>query len=271
MQLGNTAFGANAQQAQFDLSNGTVAGQAANSSATIQSIGNGWYRCSITATSLGTSGNYISNIRVFPTAANAVAGTAFTGDGTSGVLVWGQQSEAGAFPTSYIPTTAAAATRAVDVASMPVGAWFNAAQGTLVAEAVITGEPPASFSPIAGFVGANANTDLLNIYAQTSNTTLHTQVKTASTGIYAGDIFPVFAYGSTVKAAIAYGPSSARSAFNGAVGALGAYGAPATLPTLTNLLLFGAAGFQTTLSGYHRRVRYWPRALSAVELQAATR
>ena len=49
--------------------------------------------------------------------------------------VWGAQLEAGTFPTSYIPTSGATATRSADVASIGVGAFgYNAQRGTIYAD-----------------------------------------------------------------------------------------------------------------------------------------
>jgi len=65
----------------------------------------------MTATASGTG---LFQIRTAPLVG---AGTVYQGDGTGTILIWGAQLEAGAFPTSYIPTTSSTVTRAADVAT----------------------------------------------------------------------------------------------------------------------------------------------------------
>ena len=62
----------------------------------------------------------------------------YDGNGTSGIYLWGAQLEEGAFPSSYIPTTTAAATRSADVASITGTAfsgWYRQDEGTFYGEA----------------------------------------------------------------------------------------------------------------------------------------
>jgi len=108
--LENSAF-AVTQRALFNLSNGTISSQSANSTGTIQALAGGWYRVSVQNTSLGVAGNYTGTIIPQLT---SVFNIVQTGDAVSGTLVWGEQAEANSFPTSYIATTTAAATRAAD-------------------------------------------------------------------------------------------------------------------------------------------------------------
>lgn len=71
--------------ANFDLSTGAVtAGVYTN--ATITSRGDGWFRCTITST-LAISFQRVY-INVIPTA-NSSRGAAYTGDGNSGIYIWG--------------------------------------------------------------------------------------------------------------------------------------------------------------------------------------
>jgi hypothetical protein len=65
--------------------------------------GNGWKRVKVTYVA-GTTGSSVTR----------VAEVRNTGDGTSGVLFWGAQLEAGAYATWYIPTLSTSVTRVAD-------------------------------------------------------------------------------------------------------------------------------------------------------------
>ncbi len=122
---------------KFTLSgNGSIdaTGAAAALNPTITALPNGWYRVSVSATptSSGTSGlgiwlkGYDSHV----------------GDGTSGIYVWGTQVEQGAFATSYIPTTSAAATRLKETATALTTSWYSQTAGTIFSKS-------QSYSPVS--------------------------------------------------------------------------------------------------------------------------
>ena len=80
-------------------------------------------------------------VRYSYTFTSAIVGSRYSGlvygasQGNVDLLVYGLQIEAGAFPTSYIPTTGAAATRARDLAEIPTSAFgYNNDAGSLVIE-----------------------------------------------------------------------------------------------------------------------------------------
>jgi hypothetical protein len=118
----------------FDLGTGvtsaitTLGGTFVGVSASATAFGSSWYRCTLTfTTNIGNTGAtfYIGPYN---------AGRSYLGDGTSGVYLWGAQLEAGAFATSYIPTTTTALTRNADVATMTgtnFSSWYNASEGAL--------------------------------------------------------------------------------------------------------------------------------------------
>jgi hypothetical protein len=122
----------------IDLQTGTIPYEGTSGAIKIIPYPNGWYRLYVTATptitgsfnfntAIGTPNNY---------ADTSIPNTfKYTGDDRSGVYIWGSQVEAGAFPTSYIPTSGSQVTRSADNASMTgtnFSNWYNQSEGTIV-------------------------------------------------------------------------------------------------------------------------------------------
>ena len=86
--------------------NSYVNGDAVRTNSSIVSVGDGWYRCSISG--------YIPNstqLQPYVMLLNSANTTSYTGDGVSGVYLWGGQFEIGPVATTYIPTTTVAVSR----------------------------------------------------------------------------------------------------------------------------------------------------------------
>lgn len=78
----------------------------------VSNASNGWWRISCTKTSVDTT-SMGARIWMTPDGTNS----AYTGDGSSSISIYGAQLEATAYPTSYFLTTTTSATRAADVST----------------------------------------------------------------------------------------------------------------------------------------------------------
>lgn len=127
----SSSFNGTQLVAQVNLTNGAIISVSAGLSASTQNYGNGWFRVILTA----TSQNNTSDFQVTINTTDAAGNSFFTGNGTSGILIYGAQLEIGSYPTSYIPTTAAIATRNADVISKTgISSLIGPTEGTIYAE-----------------------------------------------------------------------------------------------------------------------------------------
>ena len=214
-----------------------------------------WQRFSV-ITSAATAASY--NIQLN----NIGAGT---------VYAWGAQLEAGAFPTSYIPTTSATVTRAADVASI-TGAnfsFYNQTEGTVFASGDFVALGANSFSRIVSLAGANTGTDEISIYTRVNvgsgDGTIFGAV-TVSSSLEADLNSPAGApnLSGAYRSALAYKTNDFGLATNGLTPTVDTSG---TLPTITQLIIMGNVRFQNKLSGHVRRLTFWPTRLANTTLQ----
>jgi len=117
----------------FDLATGTFGtdafGNGLPSSYNAEVLENGWYRVSIG----DVVATVVASSRIYLTEADDV--NSYTGDGTSGVYVFGAQLELGSYPTSYIPTAGSTVTRTADSSSTSgLSSVINSEEGVFYAE-----------------------------------------------------------------------------------------------------------------------------------------
>lgn len=151
----------------FDIANGAIGTADAGHTATIEPAANGFYRCTVTWTA--SAGGDLPGLYV----ANGDGSNSFVGDGASGIYVWGVQLEAGAFVTSYIPTTTTALTRNADMATI-TGADFSGFWNAGVGGTTVTALPStvSGIRPLVQFDDGTAN-EIIALRGNTTNPELY--------------------------------------------------------------------------------------------------
>lgn len=113
----STTFGLNAY-ANYTLSGAGAVSAGSSATGTIEAVGNGFYRVSLTATATASTTDATVIVTDIDSAADARF-PATTGNDYDGLIVWGFQTEANSFASSYIKSNSGSATtRAADSASV---------------------------------------------------------------------------------------------------------------------------------------------------------
>ena len=253
-------------QTTINLTNGTVSTASAYGTgasavnATITAYPNSWYRVTLTGA--------ITLLTVYKITAyiySTIGLSAFAGNGTSGVYLWGAQAELATFATSYIPTVASQVTRTADVASMTgtnFSSWYNASEGAflVVADRIFTGNFTSFIYPFA----ANDNTNSNEIAVLSSSGTTQIQI-----GMSVGGVSQLtFSFGlfnvEPSKMIAAYKQNNTQFGMNGLSKTTDT---SCNIPTVTQL----AIGRRTTggyWAGHIQKLSYYPQRLISEELAA---
>ena len=259
MSMATTRFPDNAE-AYFDLQTGVVKSAGAGLvTSGIIAYPNGWYRCYIVATCDSTGSN------IFYAYHTNTAGTSvlYTGDGTGTLGIWGAVLEAGAFPSSYIPTAGSTVTRAADNITLATSAfpylqtawtmdaWADAvAVSDRITWALDANNPGRRVNAFRS--GGGISTCFMDAGADGGGTALLDNQSVA---------------GAAFKAAQAFATNDAAGATNG--GTVATDGS--IVSSAFNRLTLGASYAQLAhLNGHLRRLRFVPRRRPNAELQAIT-
>ena len=248
--------------ALVDLAGGTVVSTTGTVTASITAVGSDWYRISLTVLAAATASG---GVQVDLVSTGSTVN--YTGNGTSGVFLYGAQLEAGAFATSYIPTVASTVTRSADVATINgslFSQWYGRSEGTFVAGFDMAGGSAAFANNRAVLVARESATSSHNIYngsGQVTGWTVVSGVDQAflTTGALAADTVTNMAY--------AYKANDFAASRNGGTVATDTSG---TLPSPTVLGICSNSANSLFLSGHIRSIDYIPARAADFQLQALT-
>jgi hypothetical protein len=252
--------------AYFNLATGTIGTVGSGATATITAVGNGWYRCTISKTSASTSGFFNFGV------VDGDNTTVSTGNGFSGIYIWGAQLEAGAFATSYIPTVASQVTRSFDSAGMTgtnFSSWYRADEGTVYSEASIRPEITSSnrYSWSLGFTAGSSDATFLTApYGGTNRYRLLGFIGSTSSI----DIFPATVYSNNTinKSGFAYKANDFALSVNAETPTTDTSGSMS--PAIDRLFIGSSTASTAHLNGTIKKLAYYPKRLTNAELQGVT-
>lgn len=178
------------------------------------------------------------------------------------------QLEAGQFVTSYIPTAGTAVTRAADSTTMPIAAWFNTTSGTLLVECSFPGMRTGGFPVFARFDDGTAN-NVITLLINAAVGRMYTGSTVATVAGWQLGNNGTYVQNVIHKIAVAWDVGVQRFNLNG-IQPQSSTVASATPSGLTTMRIGQDQAGSLNKSMNVRRVAYWPRALSASELQAVT-
>jgi hypothetical protein len=222
----------------FNLSTGVVS----SGTGKIENFGNGWYRCTIFCLK-DNSTNANLQFYLLDSAGNST----YTGNGTSGIGLWGYQVEASSYPTSYIPTTSASATRVADACyKTGISSLIGQTEGTMFLDFIFKPQANNTDGQIGISDGANSNRVVL--WNNFTLNTLGLQLKANGTNQISNVSLGSFVDNTRYKIAVAYKSGNTSVFVNG----IEVIANTATFTFSSALTDFILGGYELTYSGHQQ-------------------
>ena len=265
----NTGQVTNNPRANYDLSTNTLGTVDASATASITPYANGWKRLSFTVTASGTVLRFLVGTISSSTAARFES---FAGDITKGFYIWGYSAEAGASPTSYIPTTTATATRSADVASITgsnFSSWYRQDEGTVFTDTVNRETyPGANVFPYILQIDGGTNDNRISYDNSVLSNGYRYNLPCQSGGVSQGELNQFGFASGAARWASAFRTNDFALAINLAPSVVSTR-TSGTLPNVMTQLRIGF-GFGKQFTGTIRRLTYFPVRLANETLQRIT-
>lgn len=262
-KIGITHMAASGFQSTVDLDAETavgngVYGNPAPTMVSLVPVGDEWYK--FTMTGYFNSSNNGFNPALFIVILDNSGNNTFAGNDLFGMFIWGVQTEAGQFPTSYIPTSGTAISRNSDVASLQDTSFtehYNSYSGTFVAE----------FKTLYSG-NATSSQGVLTLNSSSSQRVTYLMASTSNIAAFDGNTILVAsgdATGEIAKSAVAHSAENSSAVLNG-----GIVVSANLSPMLWKGTMLNIGNTPNTFNGWIRNVKYYPNKLSDNQIKTMT-
>lgn len=248
--------------ANFDLNSGVLGSIGSAATASIESVVDGWYRCTIVATATATSSNSLFlNLVTSATSIRNESNTLSTS-----VYLWGAQLEAVAYATSYIPTTTASVTRNADqVFNTSASSLIGQTEGTIFIYFTLLPNNDNNSYLFAVSDGTQANLIRSEIFV-VSPTLSRFRTGITTLGTSQVDTFTNIAQFNN-KMAISYKLNDVKIFLNGV---LIASDTSATIPATSGVYLGSRNNVGNFIGSYYKSFMLFPTPLTDDQLELLT-
>lgn len=212
---------------------------------------NGWFRITLTANYSSTSQSVHIGLADPSNSTSTYGGNVYTGSGGNGIYIGGAQIEKASFPTSYIPTSGSAVTRAADDLSISDLSPFDFSRGTF--EAVV--ESPYIHEVVL-LADNTVNSVIMELNTNNFRSNIRADITTANAPVIGKN-----------KAAVSFYNDTQRQCLNANTVVSGSSSSP-NLPTNLRIGSWDANSY--FLNGHIKSLKYYPYAMTDTQLQAAT-